>query len=180
MKESLKESVDRSQKHVPDDAPPVSNIGSKIAFVFFIIGSILAVFINHLYFPLVLLLSLTVMMIDSARQLNVGLKREGRIRAEYVFGLAAGGFIVSFSSFILLVFGPIQPSIVIAGMISTLSFFIYEYILIIVIRRNIDTDEVYVRKLPRKPTEGYYIFTEEEYISLVEDAALDGEFKPIN
>lgn len=177
MKDIIERSVKRSKRNVPEDSPPISNIGNKLMFIFFIIGLLLSIFVDLIYFPIIITITLTGMMIDTSRQLNKILRKEGQVAADYVFGLAIGGFIILISTYIFFTLSSIANNLILAGMISTLTFFIYEYLLLIIIRINIDTEEVHVKKHPRKPLDRYYIFTEEEYIKLVEEAALDGEFK---
>lgn len=161
-----------ADKFVPEDGPPTSNLAPYLAFIVFI-SSVIGTFIYDIGYLLVgITICLLLLMIDSSLQMNYRLRKNGMIEADYFVGLSVGGFFVFVNMIIWSTyFTAIQFPITI--LISGLSFTVYELLLLTIIRVRLDTDTIYVEKHPKRPYDRYYVFTEEEYIPLLEESAME-------
>lgn len=161
-----------SDKFVPEDQPPMTNwIGFLVLFIMIsgIVGS-------FLYNVGVILFSITltlfILMIDSSLQLNYQIRQNGMAKADYLVALGIGGLFIFINTAIATTyFSPIQFPVSI--LISGLTFTVYELILLTLMRIRLDTDTIYVEKHPERPLDRYYIFTEEKYIPLLEESAMN-------
>lgn len=154
----------------------INGKGRTFVFLFFIGGLVWSAFngFGHMLFVISACGFFLMLLLSAA--LNVRLRREKQIEAEFVFAISIGG-IVTGLNMILYLWYIIEISIPLSVILGIMFGVMYEYIFIQLIRNELTDENIYVQKHPKNPQERYYIFLEEQYIPLIEEAALEEQEK---